>query len=145
MTLSDLSPHTVSEFCPLPHLRYTTLFFNMHTNETSTSAGYQEGVSSLNGAVHVIMDDSSELPPPYKEQPDHEEHVRLTWRSWGVVLLTCFAQLAQVFVVVGTGQNLTFIAASLGSGSITWVIRKHRLLLIRTGGSAADKEQRALF
>jgi len=144
MTLNDLSLHTVSEVRPLPHLRYTTLFFNMHINELSTSAGYQEGVSSLDGAVHVTMDDSSELPPPYKEQPDCEEHVRLTWRSWVVVLLTCFAQLAQIFVVVGTGQNLTFIAESLGSGSITWVIRKHWLLLIRTGKPAADKEQRAL-
>ena len=56
-----------------------------------------------------------------------DEHVRLTWRSWMVVVVTCFAQLAQVFVVAAAGQNIAFIARDLGDAGIaSWIIRKHR-------------------
>lgn len=49
----------------------------------------------------------------------------MTWRSWLVVFVTCFAQLAQVFVVAGAGQNVAFIARDLGDPNLAgWIIRK---------------------
>ena len=56
-----------------------------------------------------------------------DEHVQLTWRSWMVVVVTCFAQLAQVFVVAAAGQNIAFIARDLGDAELaSWIIRKYR-------------------
>jgi len=62
----------------------------------------------------------------HKEMRGETEHVRLTWRSWVVVLVTCFAQMAQVFVLAGSGQNIAFIARDLGDASLAgWIIREH--------------------
>lgn len=53
------------------------------------------------------------------------EQFRPTWRSWVVVFMMCFAQMAQVFVVVGSGQIIAFIVRDLGSGELAgWIIRK---------------------
>lgn len=50
---------------------------------------------------------------------------RLTWRSWTVVLVTCFAQMAQVFVIAGSGQVIAFIARDLGDAGLSgWIIRE---------------------
>lgn len=102
----------------------------MPKNERIISTIFQEDVDSLNDASSMGMDTSSEQLPQHKEQPGDGEHVRLTWRSWVVVLITCFAQMAQVLVIAGSGQNITFIARDLGNASLAaWVIRKHWLLL----------------
>lgn len=54
-----------------------------------------------------------------------EEPVQLTWRSWMVVLVTCFAQIAQVFITVAAGQITTFVARDLGDAALSgWIIRE---------------------
>jgi hypothetical protein len=54
------------------------------------------------------------------------EHIRLGWRSWMVVFVTCFAIMAQVFVVVAAGSVIAFIIRDLGDASIAgWIIRKY--------------------
>ncbi|KAI1076662.1 MFS general substrate transporter [Whalleya microplaca] len=51
-------------------------------------------------------------------------HVQLSWRSWLVVFITCFAVMAQVFVVVAAGSVIAFIVRDLGDEPIAgWVIQ----------------------
>ncbi|KAL3426060.1 PEP5 [Phlyctema vagabunda] len=53
-----------------------------------------------------------------------DTHVDLTWRSWMVVFVTCFAIMAQVFVVVAAGSVIGFIIRDLGDASIAgWIIQ----------------------
>ncbi|EMC94738.1 hypothetical protein BAUCODRAFT_25864 [Baudoinia panamericana UAMH 10762] len=52
------------------------------------------------------------------------EHIDLTWRSWVVVFVACFAVMAQVFVVVAAGSVIAFIIRDLGDPSIAgWIIQ----------------------
>lgn len=54
-----------------------------------------------------------------------DEQARLTWRSWVVVFITCFAQMAQVFAVIGSGQIIAFISRDLGHADLAgWIIRE---------------------
>jgi hypothetical protein len=72
---------------------------------------------------------------------DGDKHVHLTWRSWVVVLVACFALMAQIFVVTAAGSVIAFIARDLGDADISgWVIRGfhqtrfcHGHLLIQRG------------
>lgn len=53
-----------------------------------------------------------------------DRHINLTWRSWMVVFVTCFAIMAQVFVVVAAGSVIGFIVRDLGDGAIAgWIIQ----------------------
>lgn len=100
----------------------------MPENERCFSTRFQEDVASLNETPSTSMNASREQSPQHKEKLDGEEHVRLTWRSWVVVLTTCFAQMAQVFVVAGSGQNVAFISRDLGDATLAgWIIRKFLL------------------
>ncbi|KAG0646930.1 Core trichothecene cluster (CTC) 12 [Hyphodiscus hymeniophilus] len=64
--------------------------------------------------AHIIRLDS------YKD----DRHINLTWRSWMVVFVTCFAIMAQVFVVVAAGSVIGFIVRDLGDGAISgWIIQ----------------------
>jgi hypothetical protein len=58
---------------------------------------------------------------------DSDTGIRLSWRSWMVVFTTCFAIVAQVFVVTAAGSVIAFIIRDLGggdSGIAGWVIRE---------------------
>lgn len=51
-------------------------------------------------------------------------HIDLSWRSWLVVFVTCFAIMSQVFVVVAAGSVISFIIRDLGEPAIAgWVIQ----------------------
>ncbi|KAI8649111.1 MFS domain-containing protein [Fusarium keratoplasticum] len=51
-------------------------------------------------------------------------HIKLGWRSWVVVFCTCFAIMAQVFVVVAAGSVIAFIVRDLGDGAVAgWIIQ----------------------
>ncbi|RSL97593.1 hypothetical protein CEP52_010821 [Fusarium oligoseptatum] len=51
-------------------------------------------------------------------------HIKLGWRSWVVVFCTCFAIMAQVFVVVAAGSVIAFIIRDLGDGAVAgWIIQ----------------------
>lgn len=58
-----------------------------------------------------------------------EDKVKLSWRSWIVVFVTCFAIVDQVFVVTAAGSVIAFIIRDLGknepdaSGLAGWIIR----------------------
>lgn len=68
------------------------------------------------------------LIAPIEHVQDYQnaEHVNLSWRSWMVVFVTCFAIMAQVFVVVAAGSVIAFIIKDLGEPAIAgWIIRKH--------------------
>ncbi|KAI5865223.1 MFS general substrate transporter [Durotheca rogersii] len=52
------------------------------------------------------------------------EHVKLGWRSWLVVFITCFAVTAQVFVVVAAGSVIAFIIRDVGEPALAgWIIQ----------------------
>jgi hypothetical protein len=65
-----------------------------------------------------------EAPMQHLQELHEAEHINLSWRSWLVVFVTCFAIMAQVFVVVAAGSVIAFIIRDLGDGSIAgWIIR----------------------
>lgn len=98
----------------------------MADNERRSCGEFSEDVTIHGNDSNSTMTTSSEQLPHHNEKGG-SEHVQLTWRSWLVVFVTCFAQLAQVFVVVGSGQNIAFIARDLGDAELSsWIIRKHK-------------------
>ncbi len=65
-----------------------------------------------------------EAPMQHIQELNEAEHINLSWRSWLVVFVTCFAIMAQVFVVVAAGSVIAFIIRDLGDGAIAgWIIR----------------------
>ncbi|OTA86134.1 hypothetical protein M434DRAFT_82340 [Hypoxylon sp. CO27-5] len=65
-----------------------------------------------------------EVVPIEQEAVEGAYHVHLSWRSWLVVFITCFAVMAQVFVVVAAGSVIAFIIRDLGDASIAgWIIQ----------------------
>lgn len=70
-----------------------------------------------------------EAPMAHVHDYEDSEHIRLGWRSWMVVFITCFAIMAQVFVVVAAGSVIAFIIRDLGDPSIAgWIIREWIML-----------------
>ncbi|KAI0113934.1 major facilitator superfamily domain-containing protein [Nemania sp. FL0031] len=62
--------------------------------------------------------------PIQQEAVEDAQHIQLSWRSWLVVFITCFAILAQVFVVVAAGSVIAFIIRDLGGASVAgWIIQ----------------------
>ncbi|KAI0202473.1 major facilitator superfamily domain-containing protein [Astrocystis sublimbata] len=65
-----------------------------------------------------------EIVPIQQEAVEGAFHVDLSWRSWLVLLVTCFAVAAQVFVVTAAGSVIAFIIRDLGDAPIAgWVIQ----------------------
>lgn len=65
------------------------------------------------------------LPTDHIADYEEAQHINLSWRSWMVVFVTCFAIMAQVFVVVAAGSVIAFIIRDLGDASIAgWIIRE---------------------
>ncbi|KAF8862496.1 MFS general substrate transporter [Acephala macrosclerotiorum] len=57
-------------------------------------------------------------------QSDDDIHIDLSWRSWVVVFISCFAVMAQVFVVVGASNVIAFIIRDLGEPALVgWIIQ----------------------
>ncbi|KAI0160070.1 MFS general substrate transporter [Hypoxylon sp. FL1284] len=72
----------------------------------------------------VASKEELEVVPIEQEATQDAYHVHLSWRSWLVVFITCFAVMAQVFVVVAAGSVIAFITRDLGDESISgWVIQ----------------------
>lgn len=120
----------------LPYLSETSknvsLLFTMSVTE-EMAGNEQRPCAKFSEDVTIHGNDSNSSVTTRSVQLSHHnekgggEHVQLTWRSWLVVFVTCFAQLAQVFVVVGSGQNIAFIARDLGNAELSsWIIRKYK-------------------
>ncbi|KAI6947066.1 hypothetical protein KC355_g14933, partial [Hortaea werneckii] len=51
-------------------------------------------------------------------------YINLTWKTWMVVFISCFAIMAQVYVVTAAGSVIAFIERDLGDGGIAgWIIQ----------------------
>lgn len=68
------------------------------------------------------IEDANDLSSPSSPQ---EIKIKLSWRSWVVVFVSCFAIVAQVFVVTAAGSIIAFIIRDLGGdpGLAGWIIR----------------------
>lgn len=117
------------------------------TQDTKTSQPIQgtnheevEQIETLSprGNDHVnekndIREQTTAAEPEYVTE--YDEQVNLSWRSWMVVLVSCFAIVAQVFVVTGAGSVIAFIIRDLGrdspdAGALAgWIIRMSFCLL----------------
>lgn len=65
-----------------------------------------------------------ESPMQHVAELQASEHINLTWKSWMVVFVSCFAIMAQVFVVVAAGSVIAFIIRDLGNAAISgWIIQ----------------------
>ena len=68
------------------------------------------------GAINAV--------PIELEAMEDAQHISLSWRSWLVVFMTCFAIMAQVFVVTAAGSVVAFIVRDLGDSALSgWVIQ----------------------
>lgn len=56
-----------------------------------------EAIEKQHVSTHTY-DDSLETAPPMEHVAEYQEarHINLTWRSWAVVFVSCFAIMAQV-------------------------------------------------
>ena len=67
---------------------------------------------------------SFHIVPIEEEAHQNASHVDLGWRSWLVVFITCFAVGAQVFVIAGAGQVITFIIRDVGDPALAgWIVQ----------------------
>lgn len=72
-------------------------------------------------------------------------HIDLTWKSWIVVFVSCWAIMAQVYVVVAAGSVIAFIIRDLGDPSIAgWIIQvihseRPVVILLSLANSAISK------
>lgn len=80
----------------------------MPAPDSTQKAGEKDSMPKPAGAMPVLRADS------FRD----EEPVRLTWRSWMVVLISCFAIFSQVFVVTAAGSVIAFIIRDLGEPAI---------------------------
>jgi hypothetical protein len=66
-----------------------------------------------------------EAPAAHVQELNEAQHINLSWRTWVVVFVACFAIMAQVFVVVAAGSVIAFIIRDLGDGDLAgWIIGK---------------------
>jgi hypothetical protein len=66
-----------------------------------------------------------EAPAQHVEELHSSPHINLSWRTWVVVFVACFAIMAQVFVVVAAGSVIAFIIRDLGDAELAgWIIGK---------------------
>ena len=77
--------------------------------------------------AHISLQDElleKEAPTAHIAELQAARHIDLTWKSWVVVFVSCFAIMAQVFVVVAAGSVIAFITADLGDAPIAgWIIQ----------------------
>ncbi|MCJ1307023.1 hypothetical protein MMC25_000669 [Agyrium rufum] len=106
-------------------------------------AHHKEVVEAKNGHQPVLIRMDSHLD---------NEHVSLGWRSWMVVFVTCFAIMAQVFVVVAAGSVIAFIIRDLGQPSIAgWIIQGPLLMqsvlspIVGRLSDVVDRKSLAMF
>ncbi|TKA62626.1 hypothetical protein B0A49_07113 [Cryomyces minteri] len=79
-------------------------------------------------AVEKPAATTNSAPPAPRTETLHvataAQHVSLSWRSWAVVFVACFAITAQVFVVVAAGSVIAFIIRDLGDAALAgWIIQ----------------------
>ncbi|PSR84243.1 major facilitator superfamily domain-containing protein [Coniella lustricola] len=72
----------------------------------------------------TVLEKQPVVLPIQVEAVQNVRHIDLGWRSWLAVFVTCFAIMAQVFVITAAGSVIVFIARDIGDASISgWVIQ----------------------
>ncbi|KAF4549665.1 HC-toxin efflux carrier TOXA-like protein 1 [Elsinoe fawcettii] len=85
--------------------------------------------SKTSDKIAVSQDEqkhAAEFEPPlaHVDTLAEAEHVKLSWHTWAVVFISCFAIMAQVYVVVAAGSVTAFIIRDLGEPTIAgWIIQ----------------------
>ncbi|RAO73849.1 uncharacterized protein BHQ10_009861 [Talaromyces amestolkiae] len=97
------------------------------TQDSKTSQPIQgtneevEQIETLSPQVNDNINEKSKIKEETTAAPEYvnefNEQVSLSWRSWMVVLVSCFAIVAQVFVVTAAGSVIAFIIRDLGKNS----------------------------
>ncbi|KAF2205838.1 MFS general substrate transporter [Delitschia confertaspora ATCC 74209] len=65
-----------------------------------------------------------DAPLVVRQAHENAFHIDLGWRSWLIILLTCFTLLGQVFIVTGAGQIIAFIVRDIGESEVSgWIIQ----------------------
>lgn len=92
-----------------------------------------EQIETLSPQINDNINEKAEFKEETTAAPEYvnefNEKVSLSWRSWIVVLVSCFAIVAQVFVVTAAGSVIAFIIRDLGKDSpdagalAGWIIR----------------------
>ena len=91
---------------------------------TKSPAIHLKVVDETPASFHHDDDDVFTAPMEHLQHYQEAEHLNLSWRSWIVVFVTCFAIMAQVFVVVAAGSVIAFIIRDLGDAAVAgWIIR----------------------
>ncbi|KAF7353726.1 MFS general substrate transporter [Mycena venus] len=89
----------------------------------STPASVQHEKTESDGATST-QHKSNAVPIVRTDSFLDDDRVMLTWRSWMVVFISCFAIFSQVFVVVAAGSVIAFIIRDLGEPAIAgWIIQ----------------------
>lgn len=120
------------------------------TQDSKTSQPIQgtneevEQIETLSPQVNDNINEKSKIKEETTAAPEYvnefNEQVSLSWRSWMVVLVSCFAIVAQVFVVTAAGSVIAFIIRDLGKNSpdagalAGWIIRMSFTFLIAFRG-----------
>ena len=92
--------------------------------DPKTEATHTETIERAMHSPPAAHATAFEAPADHVKEYQEADHIRLGWRSWMVVFVTCFAIMAQVFVVVAAGSVIAFIIRDLGDPSIAgWIIR----------------------
>ncbi|TGJ83164.1 hypothetical protein E0Z10_g5595 [Xylaria hypoxylon] len=74
--------------------------------------------------AELSEDENPNVVSIQQEAVEGAYHIQLSWRSWLVVFITCFAIMSQVFVVVAAGSVIAFIIRDLGDAPIAgWIIQ----------------------
>src|SRR5271155_2916390 len=93
--------------------------------EPKSEANHTETIERTGSSTPTPHATAFEAPVEHAKEYQEADHIRLGWRSWIVIFVTCFAIMAQVFVVVAAGSVIAFIIRDLGDASIArWIIRK---------------------
>ena len=94
--------------------------------EKSDAIYAQETEHHTDTSDHQIDYDELDKAAPMEHIADLQsaQHIDLTWKSWMVVFVSCWAIMAQVFVVVAAGSVIAFIIRDLGDAAISgWIIQ----------------------
>ncbi|KAK3991243.1 major facilitator superfamily domain-containing protein [Cladorrhinum sp. PSN332] len=92
-------------------------------NTTAAAADKKDSSSDVEHHHHQVLKNAV-LPIEEEAHQGGDVHIDLGWRSWLVVFVTCFAIMAQVFVVVAAGSVIAFIIRDVGDASLAgWIIQ----------------------
>lgn len=112
------TPHEPSTTSVTPGFPASGVGANINMSNDKIS----QDVHLTNLAVDPAIE--KEAPTEHTEELQNAARISLTWKSWMVVFVSCFAIMSQVFVVVAAGSVIAFIIRDLGDAPLAgWIIQ----------------------